>query len=181
MSPQQPRTKKVDQSWCVWGNCCCNWSVTSAVNTKTPTRQGTNLNAFHFLPGPWPGLMILKLYLSDEYFVKIGYPQLYCHWHCIIVVSIPKVLIHPTLNFFPGTAAYDKLTSILTAKLLLGDIKKLSPDAQTSCLEGFHATLNHWHPKMIGFSWLGSFCRYWMKIVALSLRFSECCQMNVSL
>lgn len=69
----------------------------------------------------------------------------------------------PYLNFSSGTAAYDKLASILTAKLVLGDVKKLSPDAQTSCLEGFHATLNHWHPKMIGFLWLGSFCRYYMK------------------
>lgn len=62
--------------------------------------------------------------------------------------------------FFVGTAAYDKLTSLLSSKLLLKDIGNLSPDAQTSCLEGFHATLNHWHPKMIGFSWLGTFCRY---------------------
>lgn len=61
---------------------------------------------------------------------------------------------------FVGTAAYDKLTSLLSNKLLLKDIGKLSPDAQTSCLEGFHATLNHWHPKMTGFSWLGTFCRY---------------------
>ena len=43
---------------------------------------------------------------------------------------------------------------------LLNDIKKLSPDAQTSSLEGFHATLNHWHPKMICFSWLGTYCRF---------------------
>lgn len=68
-----------------------------------------------------------------------------------------------------GTAAYDKLKSILTSKLLLGDIKKLSPDAQTSCLEGFHATLNHWHPKMIGFSWCGTFCRH----ILASLHFNE--------
>ena len=59
-----------------------------------------------------------------------------------------------------GTVAYDRLKSLLTSTLLLGDIKKLSSDAQTSCLEGFHATLNHWHPKMIGFSWFGTFCRY---------------------
>ena len=45
--------------------------------------------------------------------------------------------------FFVGTAAYDKLTSLLSSKLLLKDIGNLSPDAQTSCLEGFHATLNH--------------------------------------
>lgn len=58
-----------------------------------------------------------------------------------------------------GTAAYDKLKLLLT-KILLNDIKKLSPDAQTSCLEGFHATLNTWHPKLICYSWLGSFCSY---------------------
>lgn len=35
--------------------------------------------------------------------------------------------------------------------MLLNDIRNLSSEAQTSCLEGFHATLNHWHPKMICF------------------------------
>ena len=76
-------------------------------------------------------------------------------------MGLLEQLYNPThLNHFSGTAAYDKLTSVLTTKQLLGDIKKLSSDAQTSCLEGFHATLNHWHPKMIGFSWLGTFCRY---------------------
>ena len=67
--------------------------------------------------------------------------------------------MYTLLLFIVGTAAYDKLKSLLTGKALLKDIEQLSPDAQTSCLEGFHATLNHWHPKMIGFSWLGSFCR----------------------
>lgn len=42
----------------------------------------------------------------------------------------------------------------------MNDIKKLSNDAQTSCLEGYHATLNFWHPKMICFSWMGTYCRY---------------------
>ena len=51
-----------------------------------------------------------------------------------------------------GTRAYDKLS-------LLNDLKKLSPEDQTSCLEGFHATNNHWRPKMINFSWFGTF--YW--------------------
>ncbi|CAH3020731.1 unnamed protein product [Porites evermanni] len=69
-----------------------------------------------------------------------------------------------------GTAAYDKLKSLLTGKALLNDIKQLSPDAQTSCLEGFRDTLNHWHPKMIGFSWLGSFCR---QHILASLHFNE--------
>lgn len=61
---------------------------------------------------------------------------------------------------FPGTKAFDKVTAILMETRLLGDIEKLSPDAQTSCLEAFHATLNHWHPKMIHYPWLGTNCRY---------------------
>ena len=65
-------------------------------------------------------------------------------------------------DFFLGTVAYDKLQSILMGKSTLNDIKKLSPDAQTSSLEGFHSTLNQWHPKMICFSWLGTYCRYWL-------------------
>ncbi|XP_068734517.1 uncharacterized protein [Montipora capricornis] len=59
-----------------------------------------------------------------------------------------------------GTKAYDKLNSLLTNVRLVNDIKKLSPDSQTSCLEGFHSTLNHWHPKMVCFSWLGTYCRH---------------------
>ena len=55
-----------------------------------------------------------------------------------------------------GTKAYDKLNSLLTNVHLVNDIKKLSPDSQTSCLDGFHSTLNHWHPKMVCFSWLGT-------------------------
>lgn len=49
----------------------------------------------------------------------------------------------------------------MTGTRLVNDIKKLSPDAQTSSLEGFHWTLNHFHPKMVCFSWLGTFCRWW--------------------
>ena len=64
-----------------------------------------------------------------------------------------------------GTPPFDKLNKLLTEKMLLNDIKKLSSDAQTSCLEGFHATLNHWHPKMFSFSWLGSYCRYSIIII----------------
>lgn len=61
-----------------------------------------------------------------------------------------------------GTSAFDKLNRLLMSSRLLGDIKKLSPDAQTSCLEGFQATLSDWHPKMVCFSPLGTFCRYIM-------------------
>jgi hypothetical protein len=43
------------------------------------------------------------------------------------------------------------------SKRLLSDIK--CSDAETSSLEGFHSTLNQWHPKMKCFSWLGTYCR----------------------
>ncbi|KAK3742608.1 hypothetical protein QZH41_018324 [Actinostola sp. cb2023] len=52
---------------------------------------------------------------------------------------------------------------------ILNDIKRLSSDAQTSCLEGFHATLNHFHPKMLCFSWLGTYCRH----ILASVHFNE--------
>lgn len=80
--------------------------------------------------------------------------------------SIPLILVlsfwQPCicLIFVQGTTAYDKLNSLLTSTRLVNDIKQLSGDAQTSCLEGLHATLNHWHPKMVCFSWLGTFCRW---------------------
>ena len=63
------------------------------------------------------------------------------------------------LWFISGTRAYDKLEVIIMKKSILNDVKKLSPDAQTSSLEGFHSTLNQWHPKMLCFSWLGTYCR----------------------
>lgn len=91
------------------------------------------------------------------------YPsRMFMGYRCISIQEV--VLINHKMHFIfyslSGTAAYDKLKTLLANKILLGDIKKLSPDAQTSCLEDFHPTLNHWHPKMIGFSWLGTFCRY---------------------
>ncbi|XP_068711881.1 uncharacterized protein [Montipora foliosa] len=64
-----------------------------------------------------------------------------------------------------GTKAYDKLNSLLTNVRLVNDIKKLSPDSQTSCLEGFHSTLNHWHPMMVCFSWLGTYCRHILAVL----------------
>ncbi|XP_068697377.1 uncharacterized protein [Montipora foliosa] len=74
-----------------------------------------------------------------------------------------------------GTTAYDKLNSLLTGTRLVNDIKQLSGDAQTSCLQGLHATLNHWHPKMVCFSWLGTYCRWilLLLLLLLSLHFNE--------
>ena len=55
--------------------------------------------------------------------------------------------------------AYTKLSAIVNKPSTLNDVKHLSSEAQTSNLEGFHSTLNQWHPKMTHFSWLGTFCR----------------------
>lgn len=68
-----------------------------------------------------------------------------------------------------GTKAYEKIQDILMKTGILNDVKRLSPEAETSCLEGFHSTLNQWHPKMMCFSWLGTFCRH----VLASLHFNE--------
>ena len=64
------------------------------------------------------------------------------------------------LSWILGTKAYEKLSKIVSRPALIKDIRKISPDDQTSSLEGYHATLNHWHPKMIHFSWIGTYCRY---------------------
>ncbi len=45
--------------------------------------------------------------------------------------------MHKAFSFFEGTQTYDTLQSILTNSNILKDIKKLSSDAQTSCIEGF--------------------------------------------
>ncbi|XP_068673626.1 uncharacterized protein [Montipora foliosa] len=38
---------------------------------------------------------------------------------------------------------------------LVSGIKQTSPEVQTSCLEGFHSTLNQFAPKLIAFSFIG--------------------------
>ncbi|XP_065054110.1 uncharacterized protein LOC135682938 [Rhopilema esculentum] len=58
-----------------------------------------------------------------------------------------------------GSEPYDKLCAIGLHGTLLGDMSRLSPDVQTSSLEGFHSLLNYWHPKMIAYSYLGTVCR----------------------
>ena len=55
---------------------------------------------------------------------------------------------------------FEKLESSLNNKPLEKGIQQASPLAQTSCLEGFHSVLNHFSPKMIGFSYVGMLCRY---------------------
>lgn len=61
--------------------------------------------------------------------------------------------------FTKGTEAFDALNKIVSNTRLVKDIKKMSPETQTSALESYHAVLNFWHPKMLCFSWMGSKCR----------------------
>ncbi|KAK3739297.1 hypothetical protein QZH41_019550, partial [Actinostola sp. cb2023] len=58
------------------------------------------------------------------------------------------------------TAVYDKMCAALTNPSLVKGIKQASPQAQTSCLEGFHSVLNQYSPKMIGYSYPGMLCRH---------------------
>eukprot|EP00794_Sanderia_malayensis_P004058 gene4058-biopygen2533 len=79
-------------------------------------------------------------------------------------------LWHLKKNFtFSDSTAYKKMKASLTNARLIAGIKKASPLTQTSCIEGFHSVLNHFSPKMIGFSYIGMKCRH---IIAV-LHFNE--------
>ncbi|CAB4026779.1 PREDICTED: uncharacterized protein LOC107331715 isoform X3 [Paramuricea clavata] len=54
---------------------------------------------------------------------------------------------------------HKKVCTALTNTRLMKGIKKASPLAQTSCLEGFHSVLNHFAPKMIAYCYVGQYCR----------------------
>ena len=54
---------------------------------------------------------------------------------------------------------YEKVYAALTKSSLIKGIKQASPEAQTSCLEGFHSVINQFAPKMIAYSYVGMFCR----------------------
>ena len=68
-----------------------------------------------------------------------------------VLCAVTLIKVPPHLkqlsHYFVGRAAYQKLHGLLIYKTLVHDIKKLSSDAQTSCLEWFHATLKHWDPR----------------------------------
>ena len=59
-----------------------------------------------------------------------------------------------------GTKVYEKLGDLLSSRQVTKDVQRLSPREQTSNLEGYHAVVNHFAPKMIGFSYLGMLCRF---------------------
>ena len=64
------------------------------------------------------------------------------------------------LSLFPGTKVSVKLEEIVQSRQMLKDLPKLSPGPQTAVLEAFHGVVNHFAPKMFGFSYYGMLCRY---------------------
>ena len=59
-----------------------------------------------------------------------------------------------------GTKASEKLYDIICNTRLLADVRKLSPQQQTSSLESYHSVVNHFAPKLLAFSYIGMHCRY---------------------
>lgn len=74
-------------------------------------------------------------------------------------------------TFLLDSTLHQKVSAALTNKRLMQGIKKASPLAQTSCLEGFHSVLNHFAPKMIAYCYVGQYCRYnyYTKIVFIQV------------
>ena len=53
-----------------------------------------------------------------------------------------------------------KVQDLVMSNQFKKDVPNLSPGPQTSTLEGYHAVINHFAPKMIGFSYYGMMSRY---------------------
>jgi hypothetical protein len=54
----------------------------------------------------------------------------------------------------PGSKVAERLADIVISNQMNKDVPKLSPRPQTASLEGFHSVINHFAPKMTGFSFL---------------------------
>lgn len=85
----------------------------------------------------------------------------------LILTGIETVLILwlyqftiDSLFIFWETKASEKLSEIILSKQMQKDVPKLSPLHQTSQVEAFHSTINHFAPKMVSFSYHGLYCRY---------------------
>jgi len=63
------------------------------------------------------------------------------------------------IKYCLDTVVHDRLVSALTKPSLVKGIKQASPQAQTSCLEGFHSVVNQFAPKMIAYTYTGMLCR----------------------
>lgn len=58
-----------------------------------------------------------------------------------------------------GTKVCEKMVKIINSTYLRNDVKKLSPQVQTSSVEVFHSVINHFAPKMLSFTYEGITCR----------------------
>ncbi|XP_046548601.1 uncharacterized protein LOC124258581 [Haliotis rubra] len=58
-----------------------------------------------------------------------------------------------------GTKAAEKLGLLLEKPRLLKDVRKISPQYQTSAVESFHRVIINFAPKMVGFSYMGMLSR----------------------
>ena len=73
---------------------------------------------------------------------------------------------------YVASEAYEKISNILESVYIKKDVRKLSPLAQTSDLEGFHSLLNHFAPKMFQFGFYGMRSRY-IHLLVMSLKQNE--------
>ena len=62
----------------------------------------------------------------------------------------------------------------LTAESLKKGIMQASPLSQTDCLEGFHSVLNLFAPKLIAYSYIGMYCRYFHFTIFILSYVSSC-------
>ena len=73
-------------------------------------------------------------------------PGIYCSNSIYYLLMIKLIL---------GSKACELLSDIIFNKNLLGDITKLSQSYQTSSLESYHSVVNHFAPKLLGYSYVG--------------------------
>ncbi|KAK7925018.1 hypothetical protein WMY93_007328 [Mugilogobius chulae] len=84
-------------------------------------------------------------------------------WHQFPKCAHPdRVSKDPSKWFQPGTVALYKVEKLLVNKRVLGDVKKLSSDYQTSSLEAFHSVIIRFAPKSVVYPFVGMMCRLYL-------------------
>ena len=111
---------------------------------------------------PWNNNTTVEMVI-ERYFDSL--PHLAKHKHCmVIVVFNTKTIVYISSSYHYLTLleslVYEKVYGALTNQRLTKGMKQASAIEQTSCLEGFHSTLNQFAPKMAAYSYVGMFCRY---------------------